>query len=77
LLTAVSNNAGAAGDSGLAILTGSGQVDRLVLSYLGNNKLLEKQYLEGDIATELFPQGTLGERLRCGGTGIPAFFTPT
>ncbi|KAI9731814.1 MAG: hypothetical protein M1818_007679 [Claussenomyces sp. TS43310] len=75
-LTAVSNNAGA-GDGGLAILTKSGQVNRLILSYLGNNKALEKNYLSGKIAIELCPQGTLAERIRAAGAGIPAFFTPT
>jgi 3-oxoacid CoA-transferase len=49
----------------------------LILSYLGNNKALEKKYLTGKIAIELCPQGTLAERLRAGGAGIPAFFTPT
>jgi 3-oxoacid CoA-transferase len=76
-LTAVSNNAGASGEGGLSPLTRSGQIDRCILSYLGNNKLLEKKYLEGHIAIELCPQGTLAERLRAGGAGIPAFFTPT
>ncbi|XHG06344.1 hypothetical protein AWENTII_009549 [Aspergillus wentii] len=52
-------------------------VNRLILSYLGNNKALEKKYLTGNIAIELCPQGTLAERLRAGGAGIPAFFTPT
>lgn len=76
-LTAISNNAGAAGKGGLSTLTHAGQVDRLILSYLGNNKALEKKYLSGKIAIELCPQGTLAERLRAGGAGIPAFFTPT
>lgn len=76
-LKAVSNNAGLAGKGGLALLTESGQIDRLTISYLGNNKVLEKQYLNGDIAIELTPQGTIAERLRAGGAGIPAFFTPT
>ncbi|KAE8362493.1 hypothetical protein BDV27DRAFT_17969 [Aspergillus caelatus] len=76
-LTAVSNNAGAPGKGGLSTLTQAGQVNRLILSYLGNNKALEKKYLTGDIAIELCPQGTLAERLRAGGAGIPAFFTPT
>ncbi|KAJ5974665.1 Coenzyme A transferase [Penicillium waksmanii] len=76
-LTAVSNNAGAAGRGGLSTLSHNGQIDRLVLSYLGNNKALEKKYLSGNIAIELCPQGTLAERLRAGGAGIPAFFTPT
>ncbi|RMJ24246.1 hypothetical protein PHISP_04882 [Aspergillus sp. HF37] len=76
-LTAVSNNAGAPGKGGLATLAQAGQLNRLILSYLGNNKVLEKKYLNGDIAVELCPQGTLAERLRAGGAGIPAFFTPT
>jgi len=76
-LTAVSNNAGGGVDGGLSTLTEAGQVDNLVLSYLGNNKSLEKKYLEGQIGIELSPQGTLAERLRAGGSGVPAFFTPT
>ncbi|KAJ5919422.1 hypothetical protein N7466_010365 [Penicillium verhagenii] len=76
-LTAVSNNAGSAGKGGLSTLSQNGQLNRLILSYLGNNKVLEKKYLSGDIAIELCPQGTLAERLRAGGAGIPAFFTPT
>ncbi|KAI9660440.1 MAG: hypothetical protein M1821_009790 [Bathelium mastoideum] len=76
-LTAVSNNAGAAGGGGLSTLTQSGQITRLILSFIGSNKALEKKYLSGDIAIELCPQGTLAERIRCGGAGIPAFFTPT
>ncbi|CAK7216465.1 hypothetical protein SBRCBS47491_002834 [Sporothrix bragantina] len=76
-LTAVSNNAGVEGKGGLAVLTDANQIDRLVISYLGNNKELEKKYLTGDIAVELCPQGTLAERIRAAGSGIPAFFTPT
>ncbi|KAF1914557.1 hypothetical protein BDU57DRAFT_588835 [Ampelomyces quisqualis] len=76
-LTAVSNNAGIEGVGGLALLTKSGQVKRLVISFLGNNKALEKQYLSGGIEIELCPQGTLAERIRAGGAGIPAFYTPT
>ncbi|KAJ5961123.1 3-oxoacid CoA-transferase subunit B [Penicillium vulpinum] len=76
-LTAVSNNAGSAGKGGLSTLSQNGQINRLILSYLGNNKALEKKYLTGHIAIELCPQGTLAERLRAGGAGIPAFFTPT
>lgn len=76
-LTAVSNNAGSAGKGGLSTLSQNGQINRLILSYLGNNKSLEKKYLTGHIAIELCPQGTLAERLRAGGAGIPAFFTPT
>ncbi|CAD6447588.1 42a601d5-691b-44df-b84f-f954fb854aae [Sclerotinia trifoliorum] len=76
-LTAVSNNAGASIPGGLAALTQSGQVNRLILSFIGSNKALEKKYLEGKIAIELCPQGTIAERLRAGGAGIPAFYTPT
>ncbi|ERS95642.1 hypothetical protein HMPREF1624_07716 [Sporothrix schenckii ATCC 58251] len=76
-LTAVSNNAGVEGKGGLAVLTEAGQLDRLIISYLGNNKNLEKKYLAGKIAVELCPQGTLAERIRAAGSGIPAFFTPT
>ncbi|KAL1965497.1 hypothetical protein VTN77DRAFT_5753 [Rasamsonia byssochlamydoides] len=75
-LTAVSNNAGA-GTAGLASLIQSGQISKCILSYLGNNKDLERKYLSGEIAIELCPQGTLAERLRAGGAGIPAFYTPT
>ena len=73
----MSNNAGVEGKGGLAPLVAAGQVDRLVLSFLGSNKMLEKKYLNGDIAVELCPQGSLAERIRCAGAGIPAFFTPT
>ncbi|KAI4618120.1 uncharacterized protein J4E87_008130 [Alternaria ethzedia] len=76
-LTAVSNNAGIEDVGGLALLTKSGQVKKLIISFLGNNKALEKQYLGGDIEIELCPQGTLAERIRAGGAGIPAFYTPT
>ncbi|KAI2774506.1 putative coenzyme A transferase [Daldinia loculata] len=75
-LTAVSNNAGS-GDHGLALLTRDGRLDRIILSYLGSNKELEKQYLTGKIAVELCPQGTLAEKLRAAGAGIPAFYTAT
>lgn len=75
-LTAVSNNAGAHG-KGLARIAESGQVSKMIMSFLGANKILEKKYLTGDISIELCPQGTLAERIRAGGAGIPAFFTPT
>ncbi|KAI1453856.1 succinyl-CoA:3-ketoacid-coenzyme A transferase subunit B [Annulohypoxylon moriforme] len=75
-LTAVSNNAGS-GDHGLALLTQDGRLNRIILSYLGSNKELEKQYLTGKIAVELCPQGTLAEKLRAAGAGIPAFYTAT
>ncbi|KAI1490130.1 succinyl-CoA:3-ketoacid-coenzyme A transferase-like protein [Biscogniauxia mediterranea] len=75
-LTAVSNNAGS-GNKGLALLTQDGRLDRIILSYLGSNKALEQQYLTGQIAVELCPQGTIAERLRAAGAGIPAFYTAT
>ncbi|KAF2828101.1 3-oxoacid CoA-transferase [Ophiobolus disseminans] len=76
-LTAVSNNAGIEDVGGLALLTKSGQVRKLIISFLGNNKALEKQYQSGGIEIELCPQGTLAERIRAAGAGIPAFYTPT
>lgn len=76
-LTAVSNNAGTAVGGGLSPLIKAGQVNRAICSFLGNNKDLEAKYLSGKIAIELTPQGTLAEKLRCGGAGIPAFYTPT
>ena len=76
-MTAVSNNAGIEGKGGLSVLAKSGQVSNLILSYLGNNKALEKAYLTGRVSIELCPQGTLAERLRAAGAGIPAFYTPT
>lgn len=76
-LTAVSNNTGIEGVGGLGQLTRDGQVDKLIISFLGNNKALEKKFLSGHISVELCPQGTLAERLRAGGAGIPAFYTPT
>jgi 3-oxoacid CoA-transferase len=75
-LTAVSNNAGA-GSAGLASLVLSGQIKKCIISYLGNNKDIEKKYLSGEVSIELCPQGTLAERLRAAGAGIPAFYTPT
>lgn len=76
-LTAVSNNAGIEGVGGLALITKTGQVNKLIISFLGNNKALEKKYLTGNITIELCPQGTLAERIRAAGAGIPAFYTPT
>jgi len=74
-LTAVSNNAGVVG-SGLGLLLASKQVKKMVASYVGENKVFEKMYLNGEIELELTPQGTLAERCRAGGAGIPAFYTP-
>ncbi|KIJ63254.1 hypothetical protein HYDPIDRAFT_155978 [Hydnomerulius pinastri MD-312] len=75
-LTAVSNNAGS-GDGGLVKMLKAGQLDKLVISYLGGNKYLEQMYLDGGMSLELVPQGTLVERMRAHASGIPAFFTPT
>ena len=75
-LTAISNNAGVDG-FGLGILLGTRQVKKMIASYVGENKEFERQYLAGELELEFTPQGTLAEKLRCGGAGIPAFFTPT
>lgn len=75
-LTIVSNNAGV-DDWGLGILLQTKQIKRMVSSYVGENATFEKQYLTGELEVELVPQGTLAERLRAGGAGIPAFYTPT
>ncbi|MCJ1449385.1 MAG: hypothetical protein MMC23_009905 [Stictis urceolatum] len=74
-LTAVSNNAGIEG-AGLGLLLASKQVRKMIASYVGENKVLEGMYLRGEVDLELTPQGTLAERCRAGGAGIPAFFTP-
>jgi len=76
-LTVVSNNGGTASGGGLSPLVETGQISRLIMSFLGNNKSLEKKYLSGEVAIELTPQGTIAERLRAAGAGIPAFYTPT
>ena len=73
-LTIISNNAGADG-FGLWHLLDSGQVRKMISSYIGENKLFEQLYLAGKLELELNPQGTLAERIRAGGSGIPAFFT--
>lgn len=75
-LTCVSNNAGV-DDFGLGLLLQTKQIKKMVSSYVGENATFEKQYLSGELEVELCPQGTLAERLRAGGAGIPAFFTPT
>jgi 3-oxoacid CoA-transferase subunit A len=75
-LTCVSNNAGVDG-AGLGLLLESRQIDKMIASYVGENKLFEKQYLDGTIEVELNPQGSMAERIRAGGAGIAAFFTPT
>jgi 3-oxoacid CoA-transferase subunit A len=75
-LTCVSNNAGAPG-AGLGLLLESRQIKKMIASYVGENKLFEQQVLKGEVEIELNPQGTLAERIRAAGAGIPAFFTPT
>jgi 3-oxoacid CoA-transferase subunit A len=75
-LTIISNNAGADG-FGLWHLLESRQIRKMISSYIGENKLFERQYLSGEIELELNPQGTLAERIRAGGAGIPAFYTRT
>ena len=75
-LTAISNNAGV-DEFGLGILLQSRQVKKMVASYVGENKEFERQYLSGELELEFTPQGTLAEKLRAGGCGIPAFFTKT
>ncbi|MBF9149597.1 CoA transferase subunit A [Novosphingobium jiangmenense] len=75
-LTVISNNAGADG-FGLWMLLRTRQIKRMIASYVGDNKLFEEQYLSGELDLELNPQGTLAERIRAGGAGIPAFYTRT
>ena len=75
-LTVVSNNCGIDG-FGLGILLERGQIKKMISSYVGENKLFEKLYLSGELELEFNPQGTLAERIRAGGAGIPAFFTKT
>jgi 3-oxoacid CoA-transferase subunit A len=75
-LTVISNNCGVDG-FGLGILLENGQIKKMISSYVGENKLFEKLYLSGELELEFNPQGTLAERIRAGGAGIPAFFTRT
>jgi 3-oxoacid CoA-transferase subunit A len=75
-LTLVSNNAGV-DDFGIGLLLQGKQVKKMIASYVGENKTFEQLALKKEIEVELNPQGTLAERIRCGGAGIPAFFTPT
>src|SRR4026208_38157 len=75
-LTVVSNNAGVDG-AGLGLLLETRQVKKMISSYVGENKLFAQQYLAGELEIEFNPQGTLAERMRAGGAGIPAFFTKT
>src|SRR3984893_2008548 len=75
-LTTMSNNAGVDG-FGIGLLLAAGQIRRHVGTYVGENKLLEQMVLQGKVELDLVPQGTFSERIRAGGAGIPAFFTPT
>lgn len=75
-LTIISNNAGVDG-AGLGLLLETRQVRKMISSYVGENKLFEKLYISGELELEFNPQGTLAERIRAGGAGIPAFFTKT
>jgi 3-oxoacid CoA-transferase subunit A len=75
-LTVISNNAGVDG-AGLGLLLETRQIKKMISSYVGENKLFERLYLSGELELEFNPQGTLAERIRAGGAGIPAFFTKT
>ena len=75
-LTCISNNAGVDG-FGLGVLLETKQIKKMISSYVGENKEFERQYLSGELEVELTPQGTLAEKLRAGGAGIPAFYTAT
>src|SRR6185436_18067387 len=75
-LTVISNNCGI-DDFGLGILLQTGQIKKMISSYVEENKIFEQQYLNGTLQLELNPQGTLAERIRAGGAGIPAFYTRT
>src|SRR5687768_12113605 len=75
-LTVVSNNCGV-DDFGLGVLLAGGQIRKMISSYIGENKLFAELYLSGKLELELNPQGTLAERIRAGGAGIPAFYTKT
>jgi len=74
-LTVISNNCGV-DEWGLGILLQNRQISKMISSYVGENKEFERQYLAGELEVELVPQGTLAERIRAGGAGIPAFYTP-
>ncbi len=75
-LTIISNNCGTT-DQGLGILLANGQVKKMISSYVGENAIFAEKFLSGELEVELNPQGTLAERIRAGGAGIPAFYTPT
>ncbi|MBS2968757.1 CoA transferase subunit A [Metabacillus sp. KIGAM252] len=75
-LTVVSNNCGV-DDWGLGLLLANNQIKKMMSSYVGENKIFERQFLSGELEVELIPQGTLAERMRAGGAGIPGFYTAT
>src|SRR2546429_5924444 len=75
-LTVISNNAGV-DDFGIGILLRTGQVRKMIATYVGENKEFERQFLTGELEVELVPQGTFAERIRAAGAGIGGFFTPT
>ncbi len=75
-LTIISNNAGVA-DAGIGLLIRNGQVKRMIATYIGENSILEKKFVDGEIEVELVPQGTFSERIRAGGAGIGGFYTAT
>jgi 3-oxoacid CoA-transferase subunit A len=75
-LTVISNNCGV-DDKGLGLLLKARQIKKMISSYVGENKEFERQFLSGELEVELCPQGTLAERIRAGGAGIPGFYTPT
>jgi 3-oxoacid CoA-transferase subunit A len=75
-LTVVSNNCGV-DDFGLGVLLANGQIAKMIASYVGENSIFERQYMSGELEVELVPQGTLAERMRAAGAGIPGFFTAT
>lgn len=75
-LTVISNNAGI-NDFGLGFLLQTRQIRKMIATYVGENELFERQFLDGELEVELVPQGTFSERIRAGGAGIAAFFTPT
>lgn len=74
-LTVISNNAGIDAE-GIGILLAAGQIKKMIATYVGENSIFEQQARSGQLETELVPQGTFAERIRCGGAGVPAFFTP-
>lgn len=75
-LTCISNNAGVK-DFGLGLVMAQKQIKKMISSYVGENEIFEKQFLSGELEVDLVPQGTFSERIRAGGAGIPAFYTPT